>query len=76
MYEGDLSKIGFQLTAAVTRWAAQAQALNTPGVTTVIAERTMHSDREIFARVSLQAEAERRAKELTYYTLQRTTPAP
>ena len=53
MYDGTLSHAAFQLTALTTRYAALAHALKVPGVELVIAERSLGSDRRVFAHTHL-----------------------
>ena len=53
MYKGDISALDFQLVALVTRFAALEPLLREEGVSLIITERSMVSDREVFAKATL-----------------------
>ena len=54
MYSGALSHVAFQMTAMATRYSDLSRALATPGVSLLVAERSLASDRRIFAQTHLR----------------------
>lgn len=68
MYKGELGHAAFQLTALTTRYSALVAALRTPGVKLVIAERSLASDRSVFAGTHL-GELDARAYGVAYDAL-------
>ena len=74
LYAGKLAPAAFQLTALVTRAAALKEALADPVAKVVISERSLASDRAVFAATQL-AGADRDAYDLAYATISLPTVA-
>ena len=68
LYAGKMSPAAFQLTAMVTRAAALKEALADPVAKVIISERSLASDRAVFAATQL-AGADRDAYDLAYATI-------
>jgi len=73
-YAQKLSPLAFQMTALSTRFAALAEALYTPGVYTYVAERSLSSDKGIFAKLFLKEPHEMTCYNLHYDSLARSLP--
>ena len=69
MYTGELSRVAFQLMALSTRYSSLQAALREPGVQVVVVERSIWSDKSIFAAVNLETEAELAAYEASHASL-------
>ena len=69
LYAGKMSPAAFQLTAMVTRAAALKEALADPFAKIVISERSLASDRAVFASTQLSG-ADRDAYDLAYETIE------
>ena len=69
LYAGNMSPAAFQLTAMVTRAAALKEALADPFAKIVISERSLASDRAVFASTQLSG-ADRDAYDLAYETIE------
>ena len=69
LYAGKMSPAAFQLTAMVTRAAALKEALADPFAKIVISERSLASDRAVFAETQLSG-ADRDAYDLAYETIE------
>ena len=69
LYAGKMSPAAFQLTAMVTRAAALKEALADPFAKIVISERSLASDRAVFAATQLSG-ADRDAYDLAYETIE------
>ena len=69
LYAGKMSPAAFQLTAMVTRAAALKEALADPFAKVVISERSLASDRAVFAATQLSG-ADRDAYDLAYETIE------
>ena len=74
MYSGEISRTAFQLMVLNTRCAWLTKALAVPGVRVVICERSIWSDKAVFADVNITGEAERAAYECTFEALCATLP--
>ena len=74
-YHGDLSAGVFQLTVMCTRYRLLEQALRCSRVRVIISERSLESDRSVFAKLLVQAPAESRAYELAHTSLSETLSA-
>ncbi len=68
MYDGSLSHAAFQLTALATRFAALVRTLADRSARLVLSERSIFSDRDIFAKVHL-SEVDARAYALAHDSL-------
>ena len=69
LYAGKMSPAAFQLTAMVTRAAALKEALADPFAKIVISERSLASDKAVFAATQLSG-ADRDAYDLAYETIE------
>ena len=69
LYAGKMSPAAFQLTAMVTRAAALKEALADPFAKVIISERSLASDRAVFAATQLSG-ADRDAYDLAYETIE------
>ena len=69
LYAGKMSPAAFQLTAMVTRAAALKEALADPFAKVIISERSLASDRAVFAETQLSG-ADRDAYDLAYETIE------
>jgi thymidylate kinase len=69
LYAGKMSPAAFQLTAMVTRAAALKEALADPFAKVIISERSLASDRAVFAGTQLSG-ADRDAYDLAYATIE------
>ena len=69
LYAGKMSPAAFQLTAMVTRAAALKEALADPFAKIVISERSLASDRAVFAATQLSG-ADRDAYDLAHATIE------
>ena len=69
LYAGKMSPAAFQLTAMVTRAAALKEALADPVAKVIISERSLASDRAVFAETQLSG-ADRDAYDLAYETIE------
>ena len=58
MYTGELGRCPFQLMALTTRYAALCDAFSRPEGELIITERSIFSDKELFASVNLTEQAE------------------
>ena len=74
MYDGSMSKLGFQTIALATIVGPLLEALHRPGVRLVVTERSLRSSREIFAVPNLSGE-DMVAFDLAYNALWRVLPA-
>ena len=70
-YEGTISKAVFQLVALTTRCAALMDASARPGVRLIISERSLETDRDVFASVNLRDGPDLTAYATAYMELQR-----
>ncbi len=68
LYAGKMSPAAFQLTAMVTRAAALKETLADPFAKVIISERSLASDRAVFAATQLSG-ADRDAYDLAYETI-------
>ena len=60
-YDGSLSYIAFQLTVLATRYAEVSRALRKPGLKMAICERSMFSDKQIFAAERFASDPKQKA---------------
>lgn len=68
LYAGTMSPAAFQLTALVTRAAALREALEDPSAKLIISERSLASDKAVFAATQLSG-ADRNAYNLAHATI-------
>lgn len=73
-YSGSLTKLEFQLIAMTTLVAPIAAALRTPGVELVISERSLMSNRDVFASLNLKPD-QMDALDVVYKSLDDALPA-
>ena len=74
MYSGNIDKCSFQQMAVITRFAALKKAIET-GAKLIITERSIHTDRECFAKVGITSAADAAAYAVTHDQLVSTLPA-
>ena len=73
MYSGTIDKCSFQQMAVITRFAALKKAIET-GAKLIITERSIHTDRECFAKVGITTPSEAAAYAVTHDSLNQTLP--
>ena len=74
MYSGTLSLVAFQQTALITRYASIVEALRTPGVRLIITERSIESDRAVFAKLHVTQPIEIAAYAASHDSLRAALP--
>lgn len=68
-YNKELPPVGFQMAALTTRFTGLLDALDDPQINTIVCERSMQSDREVFAATTLTTFAELNAYNMMYTEL-------